>query len=103
MADFDSMVAERKARTYAQIMIQMAESAMRDAMKIAEAAKKLDEGNELIVDAHSRVHDLAVTVCALVNLATKKEDHQLHSDLTYYVAQINKTSWNMPDITTEGL
>ncbi len=97
MSDFDSKVAELKARTYGQIMLEIAESAMRDVMKIAEAAKKLDEGDELITEARNRVHDLAVTVCALANLATKKEDHQLHSDIAYYVAQINKASWNMPD------
>ena len=82
-------------------MNEIAERAMRDAMKIAEAARKLDEADELITEARNRVHDLAVTVCALANLATQKGDHQLHSDISYYVAQINKVSWNMPELNSQ--
>ncbi len=83
--------------TFEKAMNEIAERAMRDAMKIAESAQKLDEGDELITEARNQVHDLAVTVRTLAQLATDKGDHHLHSDISYYVAQINKVSWNMPD------
>ena len=77
------------------VMKNLAENKMRDAMQIAHAVKSMNYEESIVTDALSQIQDLLSGAQTLVQLAEAMDEARLAADLNYYVAQINKASWEI--------